>query len=137
MKQDFYYFTQSCIDKKDKTADEYQQRMLTFALMNDIEYKSDYKKEMIDVRKILAIKKEILDASLNFDKCVLQFNIQKPRITFRDYDNYSRYVAMICDRYNICNDLKNVILRFAIDKTYYNREIRKMRKHKKNLCINI
>ena len=86
---------------------------------------------MADAKKVLTIKNEILDASRKFDKLVHQFYIDIPKIIFTDYDNCSKYVSMFCDQYNICNDIRNIILHFTIDKTYYNREIRKLRKQKK------
>ena len=136
MKRDYSFLTDSCLSKKERTADNYQHSMIQHLELNDIELKFNYQKEMADVKKVLTIKNEILDASRKFDKLVHQFYIDIPKIIFIDYDNCSKYVSMFCDQYNICNDIRNIILHFTIDKTYYNSEIRKTRKTKKILSSN-
>ena len=137
MKTPYSSLTADCLRKKDNIADEYQNKMINHAFMNDIEYTFDRKKEIADAQRIIAIKKDILGASSIFDKSLHQFNLEIPRIIFIGYDNCSKYVSIICDRYNICNDIRNIILSFTIGKRYYNHEKRKMRKQKKLFSDNL
>ena len=90
MREDYYYLTKDCIWKKDKLADDYQNKLNYYFLDHDIEVKCDYKKEMQDIKKVQAIKQAIVDASLNFDKLLHEFNVEKPKVLFLSYENYSK-----------------------------------------------
>ncbi len=137
MKEDYYHLTKNCLWIKDEMVDSFQRDYLCDLRDFGIEIKCDYKKEMDDINKVMAIKKSIIDASLNFDKLLHKFNLDKQKVLFQSYDNYSKNLNIICDTYKICKDIQNIILHFLIDKRYYNSEIRKIRKNKKLLSNNI
>ena len=41
---------------------------------------------MKDVKKVLAVKKEITDVSVTFDKYLQQFYLQLPKLIYKSYD---------------------------------------------------
>ena len=97
----------------------------------ELYFKVDYEKQNSDIKKLLIVQNEILDESLKFDKYIHQFNLEIPKLIFIGYDNISKYVSMICDSYKLCNDIRNMILSFAIDHKRYNKEKRNLRKKNK------
>ena len=136
MKTPYLYLTEDCIRRKDKLADdEHNKSVSNYYDIYDLNLPCDYNKEMLDVKKILAIKKEIVDASLHFDNYLQQFHLQSPKLIYKSYDDLSKYTSIVCDHYNICNDIRNIILSFAIDKRRYNKEKRELRKKQKEINI--
>ena len=139
MKTIYYDFTRECLHKKDSVAEDIKNNFIVDYLMTDdyeLCFKVNYEKQNADIEKLQKLQNEILNESLKFDNCIQQFKLEIPNIIFIGYDNISMYVSIICYHYKICNDIRNIILSFAIDKTVYNREKRQIRKHKKLISSN-
>ena len=128
MKTPYSSLTEECIRKKDQLADnEHNQVVSDYFCLYGESIPYDCEKEMKDVKKVLAIKKEITDVSVTFDKYLQQFYLQLPKLIYKSYDDLSKYTSIVCDHYNICNDIRNIILSFAVDKRRYNKEKRGIR----------